>query len=212
MDIKEMFSIENLSAIGSVCGAIIFTAYISFKTFKSKIEMFIENEKKNVPKNIKKQSSLDYEIMQEAEKVKEILGADRVQVYEFHNGTHYANGRSALKTTCTYEVCRYGIKSCANILSGIPLSIIPNFLNALLEKEELFVKNLNDIKDSMPLTYSLKNTMDIKAFYDVVIHNSNNEPVGFVAVQFCNQEVNSIKKDVVRKFAWFVELKLSEMK
>ena len=64
----------------------------------------------------------------------------------------------------------------------------------------------------MPLTYSLKNTMDIKAFYDVVIHNSDNEPVGFVAVQFCNQEVNSIKKDVVRKFAWFVELKLSEMK
>ena len=146
------------------------------------------------------------------ERVKEIVGADRVQVYEFHNGTHYANGRSALKTTCTYEACRYGVSSCLNMLSGIPLSVIPNFIKILLDKGELLVGDLENIKVDMPTTYVLKQGMGIKSFYDVIIYNKSGEPVGFVAVQFCNNVKKNINKDAVKKFAWFVETKLSNAK
>ena len=211
MNWKELLSWENIQFIGTVCGAIAATVYMSFKAFKTKLDKEFKDRKTDVSKHIKRQSDLDYEIIKEADHLKELLGADRVQVYELHNGNHYANGRSALKTTCTYETCRYGVASCLNVLSGIPLSVIPNFLRVLLDKGELLVKDLEDLKETMPSTYNLKHTMGIKGFYDVVIYNANNEPVGFVAVQFCNDKISSLNKDAVKKFAWFVENKLSEM-
>ena len=211
MDWKEFFSEGNLQFIGTLCGAIIFTGYISFKTFKTKLDKWLNSERTNVAKNVTKQWVIDCEIIQEAEKVKEFLNADRVQVYEFHNGIHYANGRSALRTSCTYETCRYGVSSCINSLSGIPLSVIPNFLKSLLDKGELLISDLEEIKTSMPATYSLKHGMGIKGFYDVVIYNDNKEPVGFVGVQFCNDTIKEINKDEVKKFAWFVENELLKM-
>lgn len=210
MDWKELLSLENIQFIGTVCGAIIATAYASFRTFKAKLDKEFKGRKVDVSKNIRRQSNMDYEIIKEADHLKELLGADRVQVYEFHNGNHYANGRSALKTTCTYETCRYGIDSCLNALSGVPLSVIPNFLKVLLDKGELLVKDLEDLKDEMPSTYSFKKTMNIRSFYDVVIYNTNKEPVGFVGVQFCSDKIKDINKDAVKKFAWFVENKLLE--
>ena len=61
-----------------------------------------------IPQKIKKQCNIDYLIINKMEEVKELLNADRVQVYDFHNGGHFANGRSALKVSCSYEVCRAG--------------------------------------------------------------------------------------------------------
>ena len=210
MDLKELFSIDNLIAIGTMMGAIAASAYMSYKTVVNKINEEQRTRKDEVSRSIKRQSDLDYEILQEAEKVKELLDADRVQVYEFHNGTHYANGRSALKTTCTYETCRYGIKSCRDVLSGVPLSFIPIFIKTLLDNEELYVKSLEDIKDTMTSTYNIKSSMGVRGFYDVVIHNANREPIGFVAVQFCNKDATKLDKDIVKKFAWFVEMKLMD--
>lgn len=211
MNWGDFFSIETLEYIATICGTVLFTVYMSLKTFKTKLDKVMSEKKSDVPKKIGKQSEIDCLIMKEAENLKELLNADRVQVYEFHNGTHYANGRSALKTTCTYETCRYGVSSCLNILSGIPLSIIPTFIKKLLDNGELLVENLDDIKSTMPSTYALKNAMEIKSFYDVVIYNESGEPVGFVAVQFCNNVQKFVNKDAVKKFAWFVENKLSEM-
>lgn len=210
MNLGELLSVENLMLIGTVIGTIIASAFTSYKTVVNKINEEQRTRKDEVPKAVKKQSKLNCEILQEAEKVKELLDADRVQVYEFHNGAHYANGRSALKTTCTYETCRYGVQSCRDILSDVPLSVIPVFIKTLLDDEELYVKNLEDIKDTMIGTYNIKSSMDIKGFYDVVIHNEDREPIGFVAVQFCNRDASNIDKDVVKKFAWFVEMKLME--
>lgn len=211
MDWKQLLSYENLELIGTVCGAIMFTIFISFKTFMARLDKKMADKKSDIPKVLIKQSASDCKIIKEAENLKELLSADRVQVYEFHNGTHYANGRSALKTTCTYEVCRYGISSCINVLSGVPLSVIPNFLKALLDNGELLVKDLEEIKETMPSTYNLKRTMGIKGFYDVIIRNREGEPVGFVAVQFCEKEIDNLNKDLVKRFAWFVEEKLSEL-
>lgn len=203
--------LDKIQVIGSVLGTIIFTAYITYKTFTSKMEKWRQEDKVVASKNVERQSKLDCEIMTEADKLKELLNADRVQIYEFHNGIHYANGRSALRTSCTYEACRFGINGCINMLNGVPLSIIPTFIKTLLDKGELLVKNLEDIKETMPSTYYLKKSMNIQSFYDLIIHNTNGEPVGFIAVQFCSEDIKDINKDAVKRFAWFVESKLLEM-
>ena len=125
--------LDKIQVIGSVLGTIIFTAYITYKTFTSKMEKWRQEEKVIASKNVERQSKLDCEIMTEADKLKELLNADRVQIYEFHNGIHYANGRSALRTSCTYEACRIGINGCINMLKGVRLSIIINIIKNLLK-------------------------------------------------------------------------------
>ena len=63
-----------------------------------------------LPQKIKKQCNIDMCIINRLESIKDFLKSDRLQIYDFHNGIHYANGRSALKTSCSYEVVRAGIK------------------------------------------------------------------------------------------------------
>lgn len=162
----------------------------------------------SIPSRIKRQTSVDTEIIRRMEQVKELLNADRVQIYDFHNGEHYANGRSALKTSCTYEVLRQGIISHQMKLQSIPLSCIPKFIKTLLDKNQVEVKNLEDIKDTMPATYSLKKAQDIKSFYDIILNNKQGEPIGFIAIQYVNEfhkTYNSNDRESLLRLKFFIE-------
>ena len=108
------------------------------------------------PDKLKRQNGLNVQIIEHLEDLKEILKADRVQVYDFHNGEHFANGRSALKVSCTYEAVRQGVKSFQRELQAVPMSCIPHFINQLVNDEKVIVHDLNDIKTTMPGTFGLK--------------------------------------------------------
>ena len=95
----------------------------------------------------------------------------------FTIGGHYANGRSALKTSCSYEVVRAGIKGHQKELQAIPLSCIPQFVKKLLDRKELQVNNLDELKELMPATYQLKKEQNVQSFFDVVLNNKNAEPI-----------------------------------
>ena len=161
-----------------------------------------------IPKKIRRQSNIDLEIIRRMEQVKEIVNADRVQLYDFHNGEHYANGRSALKTSCTYEVTRAGISGYQIKLQAIPLSCVPRFVKTLLDKNSLEVKNIEDIKETMPSTYNLKKEQGIKSFYDIVLNNKEGEPIGFLAVQYVSKShetYNSNDKENILRLKFFIE-------
>lgn len=163
--------ITLLNTIGSLLIAFA-GVYVAYKNSKKTVE-------EAIPTKIKKQCNVDFEINLRMEYIKELLGADRVQIYDFHNGEHYANGRSALKTTCTYEAIRSGIKSYQNELQTVPLTCIPKFIQALLLREKIECNNIEEIRDSMPATYNLKVSQNVKSFFDVVLNNKNGEPIRF---------------------------------
>lgn len=168
----------------------------------------------SIPKKIKNQINIDNEIIKRMECLKELLNADRVQVYDFHNGGHYANGRSALKTSCTYEVCRTGCRSYQMYLQAIPLSCIPQFVETLLNKEELKVNDIEDIKENMNSTYHLKKDQGVRSFYDIVIHNKDKEPIGFLAIQYLTEnkvKFNNEEKNEILKLKFFIEENLEKM-
>lgn len=167
-----------------------------------------------IPQKIKKQCNIDYLIINKMEEVKELLNADRVQVYDFHNGGHFANGRSALKVSCTYEVCRAGIKSYQMYLQSIPLNCIPQFIKMLLNKNRMIINDLEEIKDIMPATYSLKKSQNVKSYFDIVLNNEENEPIGFLAIQYENEnKVNFSEKELneILKLKFFIEENLEKM-
>lgn len=193
----------GITAIISALGTLVVTAY---KTKKQLEE--------TIPRKVKKQSGLDMEIVDRMEDLKELLGADRVQIYDFSNGGHWANGRSALKTSCTYEVVRAGVCGYQKDLQMIPISCIPRFIHTLLDKEIMEVSNLEDIKDKMPSTYNLKNSQGVKSFYDIILNNKEGEPIGFLGIQYvhnCHKTYNNNDKNEVLRLKFFIEERLEKM-
>lgn len=99
-------------------------------------------------------------------------------------------------------------------LQSIPLSCIPQFIEKLLNEEELKVNDLEDIKETMISTYYLKKDQSVKSFYDVIIHNKNKEPIGFLAVQYLsesNVDYNQNEKNQILKLKFFIEENLEKM-
>lgn len=201
---------DSISAFIVSLTAIV-TALTSLIVSLVKAKKEIEN---SIPKKIRNQCNIDNEIIKRMEELKEYLNADRVQVYDFHNGGHYANGRSALKTSCTYEVCRTGCRSYQMYLQSIPLSCIPQFIETLLNNEELGINDLEDMKDTMTSTYHLKKDQGVRCFYDIVIHNKNKEPIGFLAIQYLEEnkiKFNNDEKNEILKLKFFIEENLEKM-
>ena len=195
--------IISLTALVTAIGGLI----LAFLKTKKEIE-------NSIPKKIKNQINIDNEIIKRMEELKEYLNADRVQVYDFHNGGHYANGRSALKTSCTFEVCRTGCRSYQMYLHAIPLSCIPQFVETLLNQEELKVNDLEDIKENMTSTYHLKKDQGVRSFYDIIIHNRNKEPIGFLAIQYLTENKVNFSHDEqneILKLEFFIEENLEKM-
>lgn len=193
----------GITAIISAIGTLVVT------TIKTKKQI-----EETIPKKLKKQASIDTEIIQRMEDIKEILGADRVQIYDFHNGGHYANGRSALKTSCTYEVTRAGIKGYQMYLQSLPLSAIPRFSKSLLDKGEMCVADLEDIKSSMPGAYNIKFEQGVKGFHDIVLENKFGEPIGFLGIQYVNSShktYNNKEKNEILRLKFFIEENLESM-
>lgn len=189
----------------------LFTALAGLLVALDKAKKSIEE---TIPQKIKKQCDIDYLIINKMEEVKEFLRADRVQVYDFHNGGHFANGRSALKVSCTYEVCRAGIKSYQMYLQSIPLNCIPQFIKKLLIDSRMQINDLEDIKEIMPATYSLKKSQNIKSYFDIILNNEFNEPIGFLAIQYENEnKVNFSEKELneILKLKFFIEENLEKM-
>ena len=167
-----------------------------------------------LPKKIKTQCSVDIDITDKLEELKEYLKADRVQIYDFHNGGHYANGRSALKTSCSFEAVRSGVKSYQKELQAVPLSCISKFVQHLLKNGQMQINDLEEIKETMPATYELKRTQNIASFYDVILNNKDCEPVGFLAIQYSNKNKVNFTEDEkaqILKTKFFVEENLEKM-
>ncbi len=193
----------GLTAIVSAASTLIVT------TIKAKKQI-----EETIPKKLKKQCDIDAEIIQRMEDVKDILCADRVQIYDFHNGGHYANGRSALKTTCTYEVVRAGVKGYQMYLQALPLSAIPRFTKALLKDGEMCVSDLEVIKSTMPGAYNIKLEQGVKGFHDIILENKEGEPIGFLGIQYVNsphKTYNNKEKNELLKLKFFIEDNLEQM-
>lgn len=201
---------DNVTAIITSISALIVSLeglYVTWQKAKQDV-------KNAVPKKIKTQCDIDTEIMQGLENLKEYLTADRVQIYDFHNGGHYANGRSALKTSCTFEVIRVGVKSYQSELQALPLSCLPKFIKTLLNKDRLKINDLEKIKADMPATYELKKKQGVVSFFDIILTNKNKEPIGFLAIQYGKTDcVNYSQEEMneILKTKFFIESKLEEM-
>lgn len=162
-------------------------------------------KKTNVAKMLPRQNKLDMEMLNKLEYVKEILNADRIHIYEFHNGEHYSSNRPAYKFSCTYEVFKAGNKPVQQECINLPTNCMPSFVNKIMRDGKFVCEDLESIKDNMASTYNFKKALNIKSFYDVAIKNREGEIIGFVAIHWFKKENMKIEEDVIKQLVWYAE-------
>lgn len=160
---------------------------------------------------VKQQNEIDLDIINKMNYYKELLNADRVLLFEFHNGQHYSNYRSALKMSASYEVYRAGLESSREKCSNLPIAIMPKFVNDITKKGYSICKNIEDIKYDMGNSYEFKKSIGIKSFYDIAIRDKDNNVIGFVAVQWNETMPDDIDKKTVEHLAWYLEESVKQL-
>lgn len=197
--------LNSAKDIAMAIAQIILIVYFCIKYINSALQ------KTDVSKSIKAQNSIDMEIVEKMDYYKELLNADRVLLFEFHNGQHYSSYRSALKMSPSYEVFRAGLESVRERCSNLPVAVMPKLIKQIVMEGASVCKDIEDIKNDMGNSYEFKKTLGIKSFYDIALRNEAGDVIGFVAVQWNDLMPKDINPETVKHLAWFLEEKIKEL-
>lgn len=197
--------LNSAKDIAMAIAQIILIVYFCIKYINSALQ------KTDVSKSIKAQNSIDMEIVEKMDYYKELLNADRVLLFEFHNGQHYSSYRSALKMSPSYEVFRAGLESVRERCSNLPVAVMPKLIKQIVMEGASVCKDIEDIKNDMGNSYEFKKTLGIKSFYDIALRNEAGDVIGFVAVQWNDLMPKDTDPETVKHLAWFLEEKIKEL-
>lgn len=164
----------------------------------------------NIGEGVKEQSAISKEIIDTMDYYKEMLNADRILLFEFHNGQHYSNYRSALKMSVSHEVYKASLTSVRDKCSGLPIAVMPHFVAAITSEGCASCKDLEDIKGKMGSSYEFKKSLGIQSFYDVAIRDIEGNIIGFVAVQW-NNIVDEFDTQNILKLAGYLESSIKKL-
>lgn len=193
--------VETAQSIGIILAEILLAIYFC----KQYIDKYQKEHKPNISDEVTKQNPIDLEIIEKMDYYKELLKADRILLFEFHNGQHYSNYRSALKMSASYEVYRAGLESSREKCSNLPIAIMPRFIAAITREGFTWCKDIEEIKYDMGNSYEFKKSIGIKSFYDVAIRDDCGNVIGFVAVQWQHEMPTDIDVKNIDHLAWHME-------
>lgn len=193
--------VETAQSIGIVVAEILLAIYFC----KQYIDKYQKEHPRSISDDVVKQNPIDLEIVERMDYYKELLKADRILLFEFHNGQHYSNYRSALKMSASYEVYRAGLDSARERCANLPIAIMPRFIASITRDGFTWCKDIEEIRYDMGNSYEFKKAIGIKSFYDVAIRDDNGCVIGFVAVQWNDTMPTDIDVKNIDHLAWHLE-------
>ena len=144
--------VETAQSIGIILAEILLAIYFC----KQYIDKYQKEHKPNISDEVTKQNPIDLDIIEKMDYYKELLKADRILLFEFHNGQHYSNYRSALKMSASYEVYRAGLESSRERCSNLPIAIMPKFIAKITRDGFTWCKDIEEIRYDMGNSYEFK--------------------------------------------------------
>ena len=193
--------VETAQSIGIVVAEILLAIYFC----KQYIDKYQKEHPRSISDDVVKQNPIDLEIIEKMDYYKELLKADRILLFEFHNGQHYSNYRSALKMSASYEVYRAGLDSARERCANLPIAIMPRFIASITRDGFTWCKDIEEIRYDMGNSYEFKKALGIKSFYDVAIRDITGAVIGFIAVQWNDEMPTDIDVKNIDHLAWHME-------
>lgn len=115
----------------------------------------------------------------------DVLNADRVCVYEFHNGESFYSGSHQQKFSCTYESLKAGVSSEALNQQGLRISTFNQFVLEVINEKLFKFHNIDMLEDSL-----LKNWFSdkgVRSVSSVPIITLNKNIIGILSVEFTSE-------------------------
>jgi len=110
------------------------------------------------------------------------FGADRVSIYEFHNGGKNLAGVEFKKCSNIYEAVALETKPVIKEMQNLPLSINPLWNKILATRGEIKIPSTDKLEDTFLRAY-LK-SQNIEAYYSTILQDYDNTPVGFITAEY----------------------------
>lgn len=110
------------------------------------------------------------------------LDADRVHIYEFHNGDHFYSGNHQQKFSCTYEALSAGVSSEALSLQDLRVSTFNQFIKKVVNDFKFEVLDSSKLSDSL-----LKNWFEVRGIassFSFPIRTLNKNIIGIINIDF----------------------------
>ena len=202
--------LETAKYIGIVLAEIFLGIYFC-KQYIDKV-----NKKLPIGKAVIEQNNVNLDIYKHMNYYKELLKADRILLFEFHNGQHYSNYRSALKMSASYEVYRAGLNSIMNQCTNLPIAIMPKLIQDITTHEYAYCRDIELIKGDMGNSYEFKKSIGVHSFFDIPLHDAEGIIIGFVAVHWNNPipphiDLEKDYKEELFHLAWKLEEMIREL-
>ncbi len=109
-------------------------------------------------------------------------GAERVSIYEFHNGGKNLAGIEFKKCSNTYEAVSLETKPIIKEMQNLPLSVNPLWSRILTTKGEIIIPSVENLEDTF-LRSHLEN-QSIKTYYSYILQDYDNTPIGFITLEY----------------------------
>lgn len=124
----------------------------------------------------------------------DVLNADRVSVYEFHNGESFYSGSHQQKFSCTYEYFKAGVSSEALGQQGLRVSTFNQFVSQIINEKIFKYSNTQDLDDSL-----LKNWFEdkgVKSIVAIPIITLNKNIIGMISVESTTNNKTLTEKEI----------------
>jgi hypothetical protein len=126
--------------------------------------------------------------------------ADRVSVYEYHNGGKTITGVDFKKCSNTYEAVGLGIEESYNEHQNIPISI--NFLwnKLLMNRKPILISDISCLEKTDNTIFQILSSQGIKSYYSRLIKDYNGKPIGFMVIQYY-EEMTVLDEEQLKIFS-----------
>lgn len=172
---------------------LIFVGYISL-LFKNEISELIP---KADP--IAEQVLVSEKVNVELAKILDYSSADRVYIFQFHNGVEFYDGKHAQRFTCTYEIVKDGISQEADNLVNLQVSVFSWFISQTIDGKMLYTDTQKI--ENYTTRYSL-HSQGIKSIRVLPIIKKN-KVIGLIGIDYV-RNYNPFLADPIAK-EWFEE-------
>ena len=158
------------------------------------LKEYFQSKRKNVNCSIQDFTQKSQNIQKALDFLMNRIKADRIYVYEFHNGDHFYSGSGQQKFSCTYESLGPGVSSETLNLQNLRMSTFNKYIKQLFDED-----SFSFINDKTETPIALQNwfaNRGITSNYARVIKTLKGEVIGALCIDFTNHTRELSKEEI----------------
>lgn len=125
--------------------------------------------------------------------------ADRVYIFQYHNGGRGVGNIDFIKVSCSYEVVTLGTRPQQKCLQQMPITLVWAFVHLIDAGVGVVCPCVEEcFSETDASTYETLRVQGIKSCYCVGLYSDTREPLGFVGVDYCSEKREWSKEELTK--------------